>query len=567
MKKQVLRRWAWLGAALMTGAMYALIGLALEMRYAMNDDTFMLRTFMGYEGSIPSFHLLLHGLLCWLLKLLGESYPGVAWFSIFQIAFLAFACVLTVKSLIQCFVNRGRSFWLGVAFGAVFLAAFYLEICTQVTFTCTAAALGAAAVLQLMSIDWEDARPAQVLGGILLALVPAVLAYALRQEAIFPVLGFCALALGYGLVCRRPSRGALRAAAAGVLTVAVVLGGLALWRSAEKKANAEFVRWSRARSDLIDYYALNDLSPEILEQAGWDENTVKMAKRFCFLNPAMTTESMETLLAYEQAQPRENRVETGAALAASTLLGNERFRLTVEVAAWVLLGCMAALALGGGSRRGWQWTALALNIGLFAACLLYLGVRGRLPLRAVRMAMLPLTAALFGMLPNLLPPKRTGRVVGLCCLALCVAWTGWYTVQTAPGLLPDENYEMEVGNPAATLDEYALSEPEMLFIYDDSLISDARMFPDVSEGIPTNVAFWGGWGFRSESSYRQFAAYEIDLDEMDAEMWLREDICLASAVLDPPPRLMLSYLQEQVDSEVDYNLYGEDGGVYFFQFY
>ena len=50
-------------------------------------------------------------------------------------------------------------------------------------------------------------------------------------------------------------------------------------------------------------------------------------------------------------------------------------------------------------------------------------------------------------------------------------------------------------------------------------------------------------------------------------MWLREDICLASAVLDPPPRLMLSYLQEQVDSEVDYNLYGEDGGVYFFQFY
>lgn len=566
--RQKMRRLAWLAAALMTGAMYVLVVLALDMQFAVNDDMAILRSFMGYEGTIPSFHLLLHGLLTWPLKWLGETFPGVAWYSILQIVLLAFGCVMIAKSIIQCFVNQGRSFWMGVGFAAVFLGGFCLEVCARVTFTCTAAVMGAAAVLQLLSIDHENASPRQIVGGILLALVPAALGYALRQITLWPVLGFCGLALLYGAVrfyqpFQKEGR-SLRPVLAGAAAVVVVLGGLMAWRWAEEQNHQDYLRWSNV--PLIDYYNLNTLTPEMLEEAGWDDVTVQMATHFSYLNPAITTESMELLVELADTLPQSSPLGKGLTVVTGALFGDETFRLTVEAAGWLLLGCAAALILKK-ERRGWHWAALGLNTALFAGCLLYLGIKGRLPLRAVRMVLLLMAAALTGLLPVFLPRKVQGKTIGLICLALCMGWTGWYLAQTIPGLLPNEELELSVGNPSESLDAYALSEPDVLFIYDDTLISDARMFPDVSEGIPTNVVFWGGWGFRSETSYQQFAAFDIDLDDLDAELWLRDDICYASAVLDPPAKLLMEYLRRELYPEIDYVLYGEDGGVYYYQFY
>ena len=567
--RQKMRRMAWLAAALMTGAMYALVVLALDMHFGANDDTAILRSFMGYEGALPTFHMLLHGMLTWPLKWLGESFPGVAWYSILQIALLAFGCVLIAKSIIQCFVNQGRSFWLGVCFAAVFLGAFCMQVCARVTFTCTAALLGTAAVLQLLSIDHENASPRQVFGGILLALVPAVLGYALRQVTLWPVLGFCGLALFFGAVrFYRPFQKdgkSLRPLLAGMAAVVIVLGGLIAWRSAEEKANQEYLEWTNVRADLIDYYEMNDLTPEMLAEAGWDDLTLRMARRFCFLDSAYSTESMELLLSYEEGL-RENSLGAALRLLWEKLLDDETYWMSVVVLGCLVLGCVVALTLKGG-RRGWLWTVLGLNVAFALVCLIYLSLRGRLPLRALRMVLTPLAAAVTGLLPVCLLRQIRGRCISLVCLALCVGWTGWYLAETIPILLPDEELELSVGNPSEALDAYALSEPEMLFIYDDSLISDARMFPDVSEGIPTNVVFWGGWNFRSQGCVQQFAAFDIDLDNLDAEMWLRDDICYASAVLDPPAKLMLEYLRRDLDPEIDYVLYGEDAGVYYYQFY
>lgn len=569
MNRKTQRRMAWPAALLLTGILYAVVALCLDMQFAVNDDTSILRTFMGYESIIPSFHLLLHGLLTWPLKWLGEACPGVAWYSIFQIVFLAFGCVLIAKSIIQCFVNQGRSFWLGTAFAAAFLGAFCLGNCARVTFTCTAALLGAAAVLQLLSIDYREGSGAAVFGGVLLALVPAALCYALRQIALWPALGFCGVAVAYSAVrFHRPfcknGRG-LAPLLAGVLAVAAVFAGLMVWRAAEEKDHQEYLRWSNV--PLIDYYDMKDLTPDMLASAGWNDTTVQMARRFCYLNPDITTESMETLVACEQSIPRtQSRLTKGASLAAGALFGAGAFRFSVYVVLALLLACAAGLLLKGGANP-WRWAFLAANLLLFAACLLYLGYQGRLPQRALLTVLLPFAAALLGLLPQCLPDGRKGLAAGSVCLAVCLLFTGLYLAGSLPGWLPDQEEEDAVGNPSEALDAYALANPETLFVYDDTLVSDARMFPDVSEGIPTNVVFWGGWSFRSQASYAQFAAFDIVLDNIDPEMWLRDDICLATGVVDPPPRLMLEYLQEKVDPDVDCFLAGEDGGVYFYQFY
>ena len=48
MNRKALRRMAWPAALLLTGVLYAVVALCLDMQFAVNDDTSILRTFMGY---------------------------------------------------------------------------------------------------------------------------------------------------------------------------------------------------------------------------------------------------------------------------------------------------------------------------------------------------------------------------------------------------------------------------------------------------------------------------------------------------------------------------------------
>jgi len=117
-------------------------------------------------------------------------------------------------------------------------------------------------------------------------------------------------------------------------------------------------------------------------------------------------------------------------------------------------------------------------------------------------------------------------------------------------------------------EEYASFEEESLFIYDDTLVgSDLRVFPDYSEGMPNNIAFWGGWALRSPESVKQFANFDIDLNDFDPYTLLRDDVYIASGRVDPPPTVILEWLQEKVGPNIDYMLYSEYGYVYVFQFY
>ena len=168
----------WLAALGMTAAMFALIFLVLDPQYAVNDDSGILRPFMGFETGEPAhFHIYLHGLLAWPLHWLGLAVPGVAWLSWMQLAFLFLASAVCQKSIMQRFAGAKKPLWLGALFALAFTCAFVLPYATRITFTQTAALLGAAAVLQILSVDHAEASYGAVLRGMGLALVLLVLAY------------------------------------------------------------------------------------------------------------------------------------------------------------------------------------------------------------------------------------------------------------------------------------------------------------------------------------------------------------------------------------------------------
>lgn len=578
MTRERYRRLSWAIAMAMTLAIFLAVFLKLDFRYAQNDDAGILRSFMGYETGKPAhFHIYIHGLLAWPLYALALAFPGVAWFSVLQIALLCFADVLIAKSIMQCFVKHDQPFWLGALFAAMFLTAFALSACAHITFTLTSALLGAAAVLQMFSVDYERASDGAVVRGLLLALAPALLAYALRQITALPVLAFCGLGFamiaaerfGFGKARRR----ALKPMLVSLLAVVLAMGGMAGVRAWEIASNdaGDYLAWQDATAEILDYQGTQNLTPEALADVGWSENTRLLVNDWFFLDPDISTEAFETLAAYQRGQePAQPGARLSGAL--GVLGGFARTETDAMRSAMLLLLVMALCVFGAVTRKGRTarlLTALGVTLTLLAAMLLYLALEGRLPTRAVMTALLPAAGLLFALLPACLPKPDGGRRLrsALAVLtALCVAQTVYYAAGAVPGLLRNEA-AAEIGEPVADLDEYALSEPDMLFIHDSTLAIDTRLFPDTSEGIPHNVTYWGGWGLGSRESIEQFANFGIDLADFPAETFLREDVCLASGVIDPPPEKLLAYLREKVDPSVDYTIYSEYGNVHFFQFY
>ena len=99
------------------------------------------------------------------------------------------------------------------------------------------------------------------------------------------------------------------------------------------------------------------------------------------------------------------------------------------------------------------------------------------------------------------------------------------------------------------------------------MVMDPRMFPNTENGVPTNVMFWGGWGTRSPEYMAQLSAFGIDPDNMDATIFLREDVRLARGCVSPEPLKLLAHLSDLRGDGVDYTIDSEWGGVYLFQFY
>ncbi|MDD3212948.1 MAG: hypothetical protein PHY64_04715 [Eubacteriales bacterium] len=571
----------WAVAAAMTTAMFVCIAIFGDMHYANNDDSCILRPLMGFSSAtLPTFHLYLNALLVYPLNWLGTAFPGIAWFSYLQLAFLWVACTVIVKSILRIFINRDQPIWLGVAASAVYLLAFGMTYSCVVTFTVTAGLLGAAAVMQILSVDCSAADDGKIIRGMAGALVLVVLGYSLRQVTVLPVLAFCAIAFlyqgasrfGFGKAKKRSWKPLIISA---VLVVAVV-GTLAGLRELEinGKGMGDYLRWQKARISVVDYAGLQGLPDELLAKIGWSREELELVDDWYFLDSNISAEAFETIAAYQNEKNNSGlsaRISNGVQQVKAFFTNEPLVTRSLWLLAGVGLLCAVSLLM---IRKGtlWKWLALAATLLLGGALFLYLGMLGRLPQRAALMAALPASALVFGLLPECLPARWTmPRKIVLAVLACgCLALTAWYAVPAAAALAPRPENDLDestLTDAFADLDEYALDNPDLLFIFDDTLVADKRMFPNTENGIPTNVMFWGGWGARSPGYTEQLAAFGFDADNLDATIFLDENVRLARGQIDPPPNSLINYLTVLYGDNFDYTFDDEWGGLHTLQFY
>lgn len=567
----------WLTGLLMSAALMAAIFLFGDLRYAMNDDTAILRQYMGFgTGEIPEAHAFLHPLLSTPLRWLGLAAPEVAWFSWMQLALLWLAGAVSVKALMQCFAKRGLSMAAGAGAGAVYLTLFVMTYACHVTFTVTAAVLGAAAVLQLCSIDGERYTDGQIFRSLLLALALTALCGGLRLICVLPVALFCALALvplamrdfGFGRKKKRSWKPLL----CGVCVIVLALGAMPVWRAAKMKAAGmeDYLNWQDANGRVLDYYEVTNLTEEELELAGWTRKEADLLAQWCFLGSELTEESFHRL-----ADALESQSKTG--LTARLQSAWQKVTALPEAdpvagrSALALLAALLLCALGLAFKREERlWPGLTLAAGLLAvgAFLMYLGWNGRLPVRAALQAVLPYGALVFGLLPVCLPkkPGKATKPVLAAGTALLLALTVCYAAPTVQALAKPAE-DPEALDPFSTLDMMAAEDPECLYFYDESLCADSRMFPGTEYGIPANLLFWGGWTFRSPEYMKCLSRFGISEGEMDTTLFLRDDVYLARGMIMPEPTALIDVLSEKTEEEIAAMQGGEEGGVYAFQFY
>lgn len=541
---------AWLLAGLMTAVLWVFLYFYADIHYATNDDQFILRTFMGCQpGGAPTFHLYIHGMYAYPLRWLSLLFPGVAWFSIIQIALLSLSLTVIAKSVIQCFCRAGRGLWVGAFFAALYLTVFGMSYCARITYTSTAAQLGAAAVAQMLSVDCKSRSNASILRSMGFALLLVVLCYGLRQMTALPVLAYCgiAFALKYMTCFGFPSH-SLRPGKPMIVTllmVAVVMGGLAVGREIEidAKGQRDYLDWQQARISVLDYIDLEKLPPEALEAVGWTNTQVELLLKWNTMDEAVSTEAFRTIR--ETQYNADTRTSPGAAI--QDLLLRSPY-VAYSIALWAMMLILLFVLLLRRGKDGF-WHRMAL-ICVFAFCLsffTYLALLGRLPYRAVVVPILPAAVFVFCLLPEGLPPRSgkpalTAVLCGLCLLmSLCYAVPAARYVKKQP---------LEWDYSAfADLDRQAVIHSDRLYIYSTELVNDMRMFPDFSGGIPTNLMFWGGWQRGSPEYIARLAPFGLNSDHFTAEDWLREGPTFVTLTLEPDETLF-QYLRESISPDI-----------------
>ena len=558
-------RSCWLWGAGITALLWGFLLCFSDIYFAANDDQFILRAMTGFQpGGTPDFHPFLLGFYVYPLRWLQRFFPGVAWYSLLELLLLALALTVILKSLLQCWLRAGRRLRTGLLLCAGYAALYGSNYLARVTFTVTGAMLGAAAVAQILSIDCQSASDRSLLRAMTLAILLLILCYGLRQLSLVPVLGYCGIAFllrfcsffGFGKQTKRSARPMLVAAGLALL----ILGGLFAGRALEirLKQKQDALQWQQARSQVLDYINLKFLPSEALESVGWTDEQRILLDKWNTMDEAISTEALRSV--------RKNWYNSETTTTAGAAIEDLRWRSPWFVQTMVVLFGLGLFALfcAFRNRRENPWLPLALLMtGLL--CFLffcYLALKGRLPYRAVTVALLPAAAMVFCLLGECpLPTARKGWRAALGIL-LAVSMAA-----PLPALLGAVRRRRSpwAYNAHADMDAQALAHPDLLLIYSTELVNDMRMFPDMSQGVPQNLTFWGGWSRGSDEYTAKLAAFGLDGEHFTAADWLRPALRFIS-LKEAPDEALLAYLRSEL-GPVEWEAEKVSAGLYFFRFF
>lgn len=564
--QRVEKRWPQRLAAVATvAAFFAYVFFCTNPHYDLGDDVLLARSFGGMVGGeYESFNYITHTFLGWLMHGLPLLWPGVAWFSVAQVALLWISAYAAVLSAMRAAQRLALPSWCGWLTGTAYLMGLVAEGLTSITYTLTAAIAGGAAVWLLLAVDWQSGRKA-VIRGTMGSSALLYAAYLLRTQAFLPSL---CIWVGALLTLGLMKKAGWRTLGTGAVAVAVLFGISAGVRAVQLSApeHASYLAWQAARTQAIDYGGLAAADAQALEGAGWTPEMAELALSGCLLDESVTT---ETLAAFEPPAEAHSLQEMMETLRVLFRRSRGTYWACVALAGLCALAGLLALA-GPRGLRLWPLLA-AIGTGIAAAAmLLYLAWMGRLPARAAMTVLLPAIALVLWLtLSGAAGLWGSGRVwrqtaavaVVLMCAAMLApcAKTAYHNTYNP--------YPSQGESVCTRLERYALAHGDRLFIADLSLGDDRSLFPDWSAGKPDNLLLaWGGWNNHSEGYCAAFANFGYEHDGFRIADFVNSPLRLVTGAGTQPSDAFMACLSQQSGQDITVVLEAKEDGFQVFRF-
>ena len=550
----------------------------LPITFLTNDDSSIMYAFAGYFTGEPyPIHGFVNLPLGYLTSLLYMILPQVPWWPVLQLLCVTISIWVMFYTIWDIAVENNISHWWVIVIQTLLYALVLIHPVARLSFTMTAAMLGTAGVLRLFSVDTGGTKrePLSLLA-LLESLALMIACFLFRNSTGYSLLCFWAAGVAYHAlnVCfvglpenRRAELKRLGAYAIAGVAVFAALIWLNGWSN--QNMNPEgYAQFEEARGEFFDFphVAYAD-DPAFYASIGWDKETYDLVGKACFIDPHVTAESLNAVVAHGTGAAQQS---LPARLKGALDYGETFFRTNGAAQYMLVVPVLTALAaayyfLRARKRIVEMLLVLGLSLGAFALCL-YLCMVQRLILRAFQVIALPTAALLIPLMfriraDNICKPQRkAGKIVGVALVLLGLFSLSWGMTKT---VLWFESYhpQQEIAN-MRTVEAYAMEHKGNAYIIQPTFIYNNEAFKTYPGQKPTNIIDWGDTGMYSGWKTRQLE--NNNLSALRPEIFSEEHVYLMGTKSAKELQVLVDYLVKHAGAKglTQVDMVGEGYAVY-----
>ncbi len=463
-----------------------------------NDDKILMYLTAGYATGTPEMASAF-GSAYWygLISLFYRFNPAVAWYSIFQLAALAASLVAICYCIIQSDsfkgVLLGLAAFIAIYFGCIIFFA------SAIQYTATVGIVGGASVC-LMVVGCK--KDYFVNAEIIASMVFFVVAYGLRRQFGIVTLSALLIVLFFNVFHLEFRQSMARIV---ILLMVFMFSYIANYSYELYSDMDDFNSYYSAAGAWNDYPHLSyEGNEDVYKKVGWDETLYNAASDWFFMDKNVNEVSFLYLNNhYKDDSSIVQKLDRAKNMLLSNGLANG------QVIIWILMFAIFNL-IAFIKKYSWQNVLCADALaGLFALLIVYFLIKGRLPLRAYQSLIyiygMPFVVLFIEQLLSL--KKKDGRVIVIATLVLCglVLYSRNPEMNMVKAAIATCNDPGRINDQKQfeSLDRYAMSNPDNLYIYDSDLANPVGIFTTYVDEKPTNLMQWGGWQYNMPTYWKQ----------------------------------------------------------------
>lgn len=529
-QKQQVRLQQWLISAVVSITCMVILPAFFGQYYATIDDARLMYVYAGYASGTPTgTYLFSNVVFSAFLSKLYTWIPQINWYLTYHRLFI-FGFLLLLGAVIQIKSDLGR-------FGSALLHAFMTVLCfgnaiILMHFEETACLTACAGLLLLfLSEDCQTDCRRRICCG----LAPLCLVLCFMQEKNTFLVGACyfvlvLMYLSYRQFLTRRNQfwrwirtGFLILASIGVLVAALSLVQKTVKSNEIWSAYAEYNPY---RISFWDYdHPSFDEAPELYLNAGWSREFTELSEQMYFIDPRFSKEGLSQIVGKfnRTSSVSDQPFLTAAAEAFRNTFKKEPKSLAELIFAASLLAILLIWVLRKPRvqyRMPVFWTAV---LGLFGmlALLFYLGWRGRLPLRAFDVVVLPYLVVLLSLLLPVVGERRAKQfahtcrrggslrtkkllTVGLCALLVLNAV---FCIRAYRMDIKKIDYRLRASADVRSLESYVSRHPDDFYICDQYAAQNYAVDTHDPKLDLSNLLIWGSSYIYTAPYYQQIARY------------------------------------------------------------